>query len=111
MSSRNHVPKYRKHKQSGKAIVTLLDGLGGRRDILLGEYGTDQSRMEYARVISEWEAAGRRLLQTAAASDLTCNELMLAYWQLAEGYYSDWKLGRRRQWNNQVPTHSDATTI
>jgi integrase len=87
MSSRNHIPKYRKHKQSGKAIVTLPDGLGGRKDVLLGQYGTDESRIEYARVISEWEAAGRRVLQTASARDLTCNEMMLAYWQFAEGYY------------------------
>jgi hypothetical protein len=51
MSKDTHVPSYRRHKQSGQAIVTLPDGLGGRRDRLLGKYGTKQSRMEYARVI------------------------------------------------------------
>jgi hypothetical protein len=39
----------------------LTDGSGGRRDALLGKYGTEESRLEYARVIAEWEAAGRRL--------------------------------------------------
>ena len=47
-----------------------------------------ESRMEYARVISEWEANGRRLPQpVAVAADLTVNELTLAYWRHAEGYY------------------------
>jgi hypothetical protein len=32
-------PSYRLHRQSGQAIVTLPDGLGGRRDVLLGPYG------------------------------------------------------------------------
>jgi hypothetical protein len=58
MSRPPSIPSYRKHKQSGQAIVTLSDGLGGRRDVLLGKYGTADSRQEYARVIAEWEAAG-----------------------------------------------------
>jgi hypothetical protein len=55
------VPKYRKYKQSGLAICTLSDGMGRRQDVLLGKYGTQASRVEYARVIAEWEAAGRSL--------------------------------------------------
>src|SRR5215831_11564946 len=54
------VPAYRLHKQSGQAVVTLPDGTGGRRDVLLGKHGTPESRAEYARVIAEWEAGGRR---------------------------------------------------
>src|SRR5262245_18809066 len=54
------VPSYRRHKQSGQAIVTLTDGLGGRRDVLLGKHGSKESRVEYARIIAEWEANGRR---------------------------------------------------
>jgi integrase len=88
MSRQPHVPSYRKHKQSGQAIVTLTDVAGNRRDVLLGKHGTSESRTEYARVIAEWEAAGRRL-STAAAKhmELTINELILAYWRFAEGYY------------------------
>jgi hypothetical protein len=87
MSRTNRVPTYRKHRQSGQAIVTLPDGVGGRRDILLGTHGTKQSRLEYARAIAEWEAGGRRLPQTAVTKDLTVNELILAYWKFVEGYY------------------------
>jgi integrase len=87
MSNNSRIPSYRRHKQSGQAIVTLPDGLGGRHDVLLGLYGTKESRVEYARVIAEWEAAGRMLSQTPATSDPTVNELMLAYWKFAERYY------------------------
>lgn len=33
---RKSVPSYRRHKASGQAIVTLPDGHGRRRDVLLG---------------------------------------------------------------------------
>jgi integrase len=88
MSRRTTVPSYRLHKQSGQAVVTLPDGLGGRRDVLLGLHGTPESRAEYARVIAEWEANGRRLPRPAGAvADLSVNELILAYWRFAEMYY------------------------
>jgi integrase len=88
MSRRNHVPTYRLHKQSGQAVVTLPDGLGGRRDVLLGEHGTQESRLEYARVLREWETNGRRLAK-AAFSDLTMNEVLLQYLLWAEKHYRD----------------------
>jgi integrase len=67
--------------------VTLPDGFGRRRDILLGRYGTPESRHEYARVVGEWAANGRRLPQPAAAPDITVSELVLAYWKHACEYY------------------------
>jgi hypothetical protein len=79
MSRKSHVPTYRLHKQSGQAVVTLLDGLGGRKDVLLGRYGTPECRAEYLRVLAEWEANGRRLPRPAAApADVSLNELILA---------------------------------
>jgi hypothetical protein len=48
-------PKYRKHKASNLAVVTL-----GGTDIYLGPYGTKASRDEYDRVVGKWLAAGRR---------------------------------------------------
>jgi integrase len=84
------VPSYRRHKQSGQAIVTLTDGQGGRRDVLLGKHGTKASRLEYARVIAEWEAGGRGLvLARAAGPDLAVNELAAAFLQHAEAHYRD----------------------
>jgi integrase len=87
MSRHNHVPAYRLHKQSGQAVVTLPDGLGRRRDILLGQHGSPESRREYARVLSEWETAGRRLPQPDTTPDIIIDELVLAYWKHAQPYY------------------------
>jgi integrase len=81
------VPSYRKHRQSRQALVTLTDGLGGRKDVLLGPHGTKESRVEYARVIAEWEAAGRTIPHRAAASDLTIHELILRFWLHVEKHY------------------------
>jgi integrase len=88
MPRRNHIPAYRLHKQSGQAIVTLSEGLGGRRDFTLGEFNSPESRAEYARLLGEWEVNGRRLPQLATASaDLTLNEVMLAFVQHVEQDY------------------------
>jgi integrase len=89
MSRRKKPPSYRLHKQSGQAIVTLPDGAGGRRDVLLGPYDSPESRAEYGRVIAEWEANGRRPPTVAAAgqNDLSLGELLLAYWRHAEEHY------------------------
>jgi hypothetical protein len=81
------VPSYRLHKQSGQAVVTLPDGGGRRRDVLLGAFGTEVSRLEYSRAIREWEAAGRRLLAPTATADVAINELILAFWKHAERHY------------------------
>lgn len=82
----DHIPSYRKHRQSGQAIVTLTDGFGHRRDVLLGKYGSKESRVEYARVIAEWEASGKHLPATTAA-DITIAELINRFWPWVQQYY------------------------
>src|SRR5574340_12967 len=74
------VPKYRKHRARGQAVVSL-DG----RDFYLGPHGTLASRREYDRLIGEWLAAGRTLPRREA--DLTIAEMAMAYWRFAKGYY------------------------
>ncbi len=81
--SAKRLPKYRLHKPSGLAVVTL-DG----RDRYLGKHGTQDSKKEYDRLVAEWLANGRRLPQRAGGLDgLSVNELMLAYVRFAEEYY------------------------
>ena len=75
-------PAYRHHKPSNQAVVTL-DG----RDIYLGRYGSPQSRAEFDRLLAEWLANGRRLPVPVVGSDLTVNELVLAYLGHADTYY------------------------
>jgi integrase len=68
--------------------VTLRDGLGGRYDVQLGEYGSAESRERYARAIAEWEAAGRQRIAAAVArSGASVNEIALAFLEHAQTYY------------------------
>jgi integrase len=75
--AKNDIPSYRRHKASGQAVVTL-NGV----DHYLGPYGTPQSKAEYDRVIAEWMALGRRLLDQrrgADSSEWLMKELILGY--------------------------------
>ena len=83
------LPSYRCKKVGSRkyAAVSLPDGLGKRRDILLGRYGTRESRIEYARVIADWQASDRRLPQWVAATDITINEMLERYVPFAERHY------------------------
>jgi hypothetical protein len=85
MSRQPKVPSSRLHKPTGLAVVTL-DG----RDVYLGKHGTQESKAEYDRKIAEWLANGRRLPPSAggaAGSELSVNELILAYWKHTEAHY------------------------
>jgi len=73
-------PKYRKHRASGQAIVTL-----GGKDFYLGPHGTRVSRDEYDRVVAEWLQNGRTIPTPEAG--LTVVELFAAYKRFAIKYY------------------------
>ena len=78
-------PSYRLHKSTGLAVVTV-----GGKDLYLGRHGSAESRAEYDRVISEWLASGRRLVNAgpgACPDGPTVNELLMAYLDFAAGYY------------------------
>ncbi len=59
-----HVPRYRRHKPSGQAVVTL-----NGKDHYLGRYNTAASREAYNRLIQEWLTAGRGPLNPKAQLD------------------------------------------
>jgi hypothetical protein len=77
-------PKYRRHKPSRQAVVTL-----NGHDHYLGKWNTAESRREYDRLIAEWLANSRRLpcSSPTAPNGLTVAELTLAHWQWAVAYY------------------------
>lgn len=77
----NTLPKYRRHRASGRAIVTL-DG----QDVYLGPYGSSTSKREYDRLVGEWVAAGRRM-PSRQVGDITLNELLVAFLRWARTYY------------------------
>ena len=72
--SSSFVPKYRKHRASGQAIVTISG-----RDHYLGPYGTKASQIEYDRLITEWLVSGRSASFGAASGGLSIAELLVAY--------------------------------
>jgi hypothetical protein len=54
------LPSLRRHKASGKAVVTLVDKTTKRRtDVYLGDHGPPDARAEYDRVIAAWLESGR----------------------------------------------------
>lgn len=86
---KGELPRYRLHKQSGQAIVSLPLGNGKYRDVLLGPFGSEGSQREYTRAINEWIAAGMLAPPRSAGplSDLTVAELCLRFWKHAERRY------------------------
>ena len=67
---KGELPRYRLHKQSGQAVVSLPLGGGKYRDFLLGPFDSEDSKREYTRVINEWLAAG--MLAPPNAPDGRC---------------------------------------
>ncbi len=80
----NPVPKYRHHKASGQAVVTVNVN-GRRKDVYLGVFGSEESKSEYARVVAEFRVS--TLDPTTAKKSLTVAEVLLAFRKHAERYY------------------------
>lgn len=85
-------PAYRARRKGARvyACVTLRDAATGtRKDFQLGEHGSPESHAAYARVLAEWEAAGRRIpdqpIQTPAGP--TVNQIVAGYLQAIAGRY------------------------
>ncbi|QDS99935.1 tyrosine-type recombinase/integrase [Adhaeretor mobilis] len=78
----NSLPKYRKHRGSGQAVVTLSG-----RDYYLGPHGTKTSKLEYDRLIAEWLSSGRSPAFGTSQDDLSIAELLAAYLRYAKDYY------------------------
>jgi integrase len=88
---KGELPRYRLHKQSGQAVVSLpTGGVPRYRDVLLGPFDSEASKREYTRVIDEWLAAGKLApprLVNGRCPDLTVAEVCLRFWKHAEVHY------------------------
>jgi integrase len=84
------VPSYLHHKPTNQAYVRLPDENGGRKPVYLGPYDSPESRAEYARIVQELsvspilKSAG---LISTGRSDVSVNEVLLAYIEHAEKHY------------------------
>jgi integrase len=68
------------------AVVTIPLPNGRRKDVLLGRYGSDESKAEYRRVTAALDAtAGPRA--SGRSGDVTVNEVLLAYLRHVDDYY------------------------
>ena len=76
------LPKYRKHKASGQAIVTIAG-----RTVYLGPHNTKASKLEYDRIVGEWVAAGRPSHDVESTTDITLAEVMAAYLRYVKHRY------------------------
>jgi hypothetical protein len=74
----NWQPKYRRHKRSGQAYVSIQG-----RDYYLGDYGSAESKVQYRRLVAEFTLTGLspttpQAKATDGQSDRTVGELVLA---------------------------------
>jgi len=76
------VPKYRRHKPSGQAVVTLAS-----KDHYLGPWKSVASKANYDRLIGEWLASGRTAPATEQGEGLTVTMLIARYFAHVQVYY------------------------
>lgn len=88
------IPKYRKHKASGKAVVTIAG-----RDHYLGRYGTKSSQREYNRLVGEW-LAGNRMPPPEEPAELAVKDLILRFLGTREAVLQGSKAtcGQAKRW-------------
>jgi integrase len=80
---KNLVPTYCLHKPTNTARCWV-----GGRWVTLGRYNSPDSRAEYARIVAELTVApDSRRVAASVASDVTVNELLVAFWKYAEQHY------------------------
>lgn len=72
------IPKYRKHRGSGQAVVTI-----NGRDYYLGVHGTTVSKRNYDQLIAEYLSTGH----VCHNNGLTVTELISLYWKYVKSYY------------------------
>jgi integrase len=75
-------PKYRKHRASGQAIVTIAGD-----DHYLGPHNSRASKAEYDRLIGEWLAAGQPTSRKREAEDITVTEVLARFVGYAKQRY------------------------
>jgi len=104
------LPKYRKHRASGQAVVTI-----NGRDHYLGPHTTRASHREYDRVIAEYLSSGRSSTFGSTGRALTVVELANEYLKHAKvGAYCwglvDGKSQTKYPWKTwQLPATSEPT--
>ena len=86
--SRNSIPSYLPHNQSGRARAVWTDQTGQRQFRMLpGAFESPESRSAFATFLLEREAAPHHAQAAVAPEGTTLAELLLAYLDHAERHY------------------------
>jgi hypothetical protein len=86
------LPAYRKHKQTGRAAVSIYRTDGSRTEIILpGKYGSAESKQEFERILALLRAhAGKLPDKQGKSLDLTIAELIHRFMdERVANYYVD----------------------
>lgn len=87
---RNTVPTYRKHKQTGRATVSIYRQDGSRTEIVLqGDFGSERSKQAYERLLCQLRAGAGKMPCDAARWDLSVAELVERFMAHARTYHVD----------------------
>lgn len=80
---KSEVPGLRRHKPTGKAVVTLSG-----QDFYCGPWGSKTAMAEYDRLVAEWLARSRRAKESIAEQGgITVVRLCVCYMKHCRGYY------------------------
>jgi integrase len=77
----HQLPKYRRHKASNQAVVSLAG-----KEVYLGRWRSKESKQEYARIVNEYVARDRQP-PPAAKEEITVVELAAFYWSHCKRFY------------------------
>jgi integrase len=78
-------PKYRHHKPTGQAVVTIRTPDGKRKDKYLGRWKSSESKAKYGRVIGELAIAPAAV--ATPGDPVTVNEVLVSFLRHAKVYY------------------------
>jgi hypothetical protein len=88
---KNPQPSYLHHKATNQAYCRIPDGNGGRRTVYLGLFNSPESKVEHARILAQLAVSPTPANVTphliTGRSDITINEVSLAFWQHTEKHY------------------------
>jgi len=84
MPETTNQPKYRKQKRAGRTDLAFVV-IAGRRHYL-GDWDSDESREQYARLLAEWKASQSSPIR---AKNVHVMSLIVAYWKHVHAYHGD----------------------
>lgn len=102
MSRPRSVPKYRKHRASGQAIVEI-----NSRSYYLGPHNTQASHREFDRVVAEYLATGRSPIFGTKPTEKTIADIFLAFIHHAKTYYGLHRESKYHEYASVVARVSD----